>query len=100
MSCSPPLLLLLYPPKSERTPEDFIEVAVIDTGVGMSPQTLSRLFKVEESYQTTGTAHEKGTGLGLIICKEMVERNNGQIWVTSQSGKGTTFKFTVPRAPG
>ncbi len=86
--------------KGQALPEDFIEVAVIDTGVGISPQTLSRLFKVEESYQTTGTAHEKGTGLGLIICKEMVERNNGQIWVTSQPGKGTTFKFTVPRAPG
>jgi signal transduction histidine kinase len=80
----------------QPTPNELVEVRVIDTGVGISPEGLNKLFKVEENYHTRGTAQEKGTGLGLIICKEMVERNKGQIWVKSQLGQGTTFKFTVP----
>jgi signal transduction histidine kinase len=80
----------------QPTRSNFVEVMVIDTGVGINPADLPKLFSFAENYHTPGTAQEKGTGLGLIICKEMVERNQGQIWVKSQPGKGTTFKFTVP----
>lgn len=78
---------------------DWVEVSVSDTGIGISPQDLAKLFKIEENYHTHGTAQEKGTGLGLIICKEMVERNKGRLAVTSQVGAGTTFTLTVPRRP-
>ncbi len=72
-----------------------IEVAVNDTGVGMSPRHVAQLFKIDVHHTTLGTDQEQGTGLGLIICKEMVEKNGGQIWVESEIDKGTTVKFTV-----
>jgi signal transduction histidine kinase len=76
---------------------DFVEVAVIDNGVGMPAERIERLFKVgEKRMSTSGTAGEKGTGLGLILCKEFVERHGGQIWVESEKGQGSTIKFTVP----
>jgi len=78
--------------------DDTIEVAVSDTGVGISPEDLPKLFRVDVTYQTPGTAGEEGTGLGLILCKELVERNGGRIWVESEVGIGTTFKFTLPRS--
>ncbi len=74
----------------------FVEVSVADTGVGISPENLQKLFKIGLYHSTTGTNHEQGTGLGLIICKEMVEKNGGQILVGSEFGKGTVAKFTVP----
>ncbi|MFN8457567.1 MAG: tetratricopeptide repeat-containing sensor histidine kinase [Anaerolineae bacterium] len=77
---------------------NWVEVSVADTGVGMSPQNLAKLFKIGGNYHTYGTAQEKGTGLGLLICKEMVERNKGHLTVSSQVGAGTTFIFTVPRS--
>ncbi|MFN8458354.1 MAG: tetratricopeptide repeat-containing sensor histidine kinase [Anaerolineae bacterium] len=83
---------------SDSSPGDLVKVSISDTGVGISPLDLPRLFKIEENYHTQGTAQEKGTGLGLLICKEMVERNKGQLTVTSQVGAGTTFTFTVPRS--
>ncbi len=73
-----------------------IEIAVIDTGVGISQADIAKLFKIAVHHSTLGTAKEKGTGLGLIICKEMVEYNGGCIWVESELGKGTAVKFTVP----
>ncbi len=81
---------------SARLNGDKVEVAVTDTGVGMSPQVMAKLFKLGEHHTTTGTAHEKGTGLGLLICQEMVQKNGGQIWVESEVGVGTAFKFTLP----
>ncbi len=72
------------------------EISVADTGVGISPVDMEKLFKLEVHHTTLGTAKEQGTGLGLIICQEMVEKNGGHIWVESESGKGTVFKFTVP----
>jgi len=75
---------------------EFVEVSVADTGVGISPEDLAKLFKIEVHHTTLGTAKEQGTGLGLLICKEMVEKNGGRIWVESEVGKGTVFKFTVP----
>ena len=74
----------------------WVEVTVSDTGVGISREDLDKLFKIEAYHTTEGTAQEKGTGLGLILCQEMVEKNGGKLWVESELGKGTEVKFTVP----
>ncbi len=73
-----------------------IEMSVADRGVGMDPAQLENVFKIEGGQSTSGTFNEPGTGLGLILCKEFVEINNGEIEVNSQPGVGTTVKFTVP----
>ena len=75
---------------------DFIAVTVSDTGVGIDPADLDKLFQVDVHHSTAGTAQEKGTGLGLNLCKEMVEKNGGQIRIESQAGRGTSVIFTVP----
>ncbi len=80
----------------QSTSLSFIEVAVTDTGVGMSEKDCQKLFKIDVHHSTLGTAKEQGTGLGLLICQEMVEKNGGKIWVESELGKGTAVKFTVP----
>ena len=81
---------------AEGEATDWVEVSVRDTGVGISREDIEKLFKIEVHHTTPGTAKEKGTGLGLILCQEMVEKNGGRIWVESQLGQGTTVKFTVP----
>ncbi|MEO5976990.1 MAG: tetratricopeptide repeat-containing sensor histidine kinase [Chryseolinea sp.] len=73
-------------------------VSVNDNGVGMPDEVLKMLFDKTAPYTTRGTANEKGTGLGLILCKEFVEKNGGKIWVESEEGKGSTFYFTLPKA--
>ncbi len=73
-------------------------ISVIDTGVGMSDETAAKLFNIAENVSTQGTAGEAGTGLGLLLCKELVERNSGTISVHSTEGKGSTFTFTLPLA--
>nr|MDA3905733.1 PAS domain S-box protein [Bacteroidales bacterium] len=73
-------------------------VSVSDTGVGISKEDSEKLFKIDETYSTPGTNKEKGTGLGLILCKEFVEKHGGKIWVESEVGKGSTFYFTIPRS--
>ncbi len=75
---------------------NMVEVTVMDTGVGISEADAAKLFKIAVHHSTLGTAKEKGTGLGLIICKEMVECHGGRIWVESEPGQGTMVKFTVP----
>ena len=75
-----------------------ITVFVSDNGIGISPQVKEILFKKTTGYSSRGTADEKGTGLGLILCKEFVEKNGGKIWLESEVGKGTTFYFTLPKA--
>ncbi|MBX2969713.1 MAG: tetratricopeptide repeat protein [Cyclobacteriaceae bacterium] len=72
-------------------------VSVSDNGVGIKPEVLDMLFDKINPYSTRGTANEKGTGLGLILCKEFVEKNNGKIWVESTEGNGSTFWFTLPK---
>lgn len=72
-------------------------VYVKDNGVGMAQDVLRILFDKTAPYTTRGTANEKGTGLGLILCKEFVEKNGGTIWVNSEEGKGSTFFFTLPK---
>lgn len=73
-----------------------ITVIVSDNGVGINPSKLSKLWDFAEVYTTEGTAKEKGTGLGLAICKDFVEKHGGTIWVESELGKGSDFKFTIP----
>jgi signal transduction histidine kinase len=75
--------------------DDHVVVSVADTGVGMSSEVLSKLFRIDAKHTTNGTADEKGTGLGLILCKEFVEKNGGKLWVESQEGKGSVFYFTI-----
>ncbi len=71
---------------------------VKDTGIGIKPEILEILFDKTAPYTTRGTANEKGTGLGLILCKEFVEKNGGKIWVESYEGSGSKFWFTLPKA--
>ncbi len=77
--------------------ETFIEIAVSDTGVGIRSEDIPKLFRIDVQYTKIGTDGEKGTGLGLNLCQEFVEKNGGAIWVESEIGQGTTFKFTLPR---
>ncbi len=72
--------------------------SVEDTGIGIDSEIINKLFNLE-TYSTSGTANEKGTGLGLILCKEFVEKNNGRIWAESKLGKGSIFSFSIPLTP-
>jgi signal transduction histidine kinase len=69
---------------------------VSDTGTGMTPGELDQLFRIDTSCSREGTAGEKGSGLGLLVCKEMLDLNGGSIEVQSQEGVGSTFVFTLP----
>lgn len=71
-------------------------VTVADTGIGISPNKIAQLFRIDERIQRDGTNGEKGTGLGLILCKEFVEKQGGVIWAESEPGKGTRVMFTLP----
>jgi PAS domain S-box-containing protein len=71
-------------------------ISVLDTGVGIKPEAAEKLFRVEGHQSTPGTQKEKGTGLGLILCKEFVEKQGGEIWVESEINRGSTFSFTIP----
>ncbi len=72
-------------------------VSISDTGVGIPPEVIEKLFRIDSNPTTLGTNEESGTGLGLILCREFVEKNGGSISVTSQVGVGSTFHFTIPR---
>ncbi len=78
--------------------KDHYVISVTDDGVGIAPEVQSILFEKTSGYSTRGTANEKGTGLGLILCKEFVEKNGGTIWLESTIGKGSTFYFTIKKA--
>jgi len=73
-----------------------VTVSVTDNGIGIKSDKLKKLFDISQRQTTIGTADETGTGLGLILCKEFVEKNSGKIWVESEYGKGSEFKFTQP----
>jgi signal transduction histidine kinase len=77
--------------------DDRVMISVADTGIGMKEEAKSKIFRIETKYSTPGTNNEQGTGLGLILCKELVEKNDGEIFVESELGKGTTFSFTLPK---
>jgi signal transduction histidine kinase len=75
---------------------DKVQVSVKDTGIGINPDFIPHIFDVGYKSSTKGTAGEKGTGLGLPLCKEFVEKNGGEIWVESKPNEGSTFFFTLP----
>jgi len=77
--------------------EDVMEVVIADNGVGIPPEQQQKLFRLDESVKTRGTSGEQGTGLGLILCREFIALNGGRIWVESTPGKGSHFKFTLPK---
>ena len=76
----------------------FIEFSIMDTGAGIKEENLEKLFNVDTKFTTEGTAGEKGSGLGLSLVKEIIEKHGGTIRAESDYGKGTTFRFTVPVA--
>jgi len=78
--------------------ENTIHVSVSDTGIGIKPENITKLFTISEKFSLAGTENEVGTGLGLILCKEFVEQHGGKIWVESEIGKGSDFQFTLPLA--
>ncbi len=80
---------------AERKPDEVL-FSVSDNGVGMKKETLEKIFRIDSGFSTKGTNNEKGTGLGLILCKEFVEKHGGKIWVESEFGKGSSFKFSIP----
>jgi signal transduction histidine kinase len=75
--------------------EDII-ISVSENGIGITPENLSMLFSISQVLTTTGTANEQGTGLGLLLCKDFVEKHGGRIWAESEPGKGSKFSFTMP----
>ena len=77
---------------------NYVQVAVKDAGVGMDADSMSKLFKIDEKIVSSkGTNDESGTGLGLILCKEFIDKHNCKIWVESVKGEGTIFSFTLPK---
>jgi len=76
--------------------DDMLEVVVSDQGVGISMENTEKIFRIDAKVKSPGTHGEKGTGLGLILCKDFVEINKGQIWCESEEGSGSTFHFTIP----
>jgi signal transduction histidine kinase len=76
---------------------DRLTISVADDGVGMGEKVLDKLFRIEKSHSTMGTLKEKGTGLGLLLCKDFVEIHGGRIWAESIEGKGSVFYFTIPQ---
>ncbi|HSH18825.1 MAG TPA: hybrid sensor histidine kinase/response regulator [Draconibacterium sp.] len=75
-----------------------VEISIKDSGVGISTNNLKKIFDQNQSVKTFGTNNEAGSGLGLVLCKDFVEKNGGKIWVESESGKGSIFTFTLPLA--
>jgi signal transduction histidine kinase len=76
---------------------NYIKIVVADNGIGMVKEDIEKLFRVEIDHKTIGDSEEKGTGIGLILCKEFVSRNGGEIWVESEYGRGSAFNFTLPK---
>jgi signal transduction histidine kinase len=81
---------------SSRKINNFIEISVSDTGLGIDNENIKQLFKLENNFTRRGTKDEKGSGLGLLLCKEFVKMSGGKISVSSQPEKGSTFMFTIP----
>ena len=74
----------------------FHEIRVTDSGIGISEENQKKLFRIDSHYSTVGTSNEEGTGLGLILCKELAEQNGGQIILKSKPGEGSKFIFKLP----
>jgi len=76
--------------------DDQIEISIKDSGIGMNQNMINNLFRLDENTSRKGTEGETSTGLGLIICKDFIEKHGGKLWVESIEGKGSTFYFTLP----
>ena len=81
---------------SSNAGEKFYEFTIEDNGVGIQKKDVEKLFRIDTKVYSKGTADESGTGLGLILCKEFIEKNSGSIRVESEYGKGSRFIFTLP----
>lgn len=77
--------------------EEFIIINITDNGVGIHPDKMDKLFKIDENISSLGTQNERGSGLGLILCKEFIELNGGKLTVNSKSGEGSVFSFSLPK---
>ncbi|MBI9037632.1 MAG: DUF3365 domain-containing protein [Bacteroidales bacterium] len=84
---------------SSEIKDSQVHVSIIDSGVGIKKQLIEKLFKIDESISTLGTSGERGTGLGLNLCKEFVKINKGKIWVESTVDEGSKFTFSIPVKP-
>ncbi|MCE1197969.1 MAG: PAS domain S-box protein [Marinilabiliales bacterium] len=78
----------------QTTEEQVVQIK--DQGVGIDAENIDKLFRIDESFVTQGTQHESGSGLGLILCKDFLEKHNGKIWAISEKGVGSTFSFAIP----
>jgi len=81
-----------------KVTDKFVEFFISDNGIGIPKENLDKIFKIDKNITTVGTNDEKGTGLGLILCKDFIEKHGGKIWVKSEENKGTSFWFTFPKA--
>jgi PAS domain S-box-containing protein len=80
---------------ADKTEDLSVEIRISDTGIGISSELKSKLFQLDEKTSRTGTDGEPSTGLGLLLCKEFIEKHGGKIWVDSEQGKGSVFSFTI-----
>jgi CheY-like chemotaxis protein len=80
-------------------PGDYAEISIRDTGIGMDQNTLDKLFRLDGQIHRSGTEGEPSTGLGLIICRDFIEKHGGKLWAESEENKGSTFFFTIPCNP-
>jgi len=78
------------------TDQHQVEISINDNGVGMTAETIGKIFDLSTNVTLPGTANENGSGLGLVLCKEFVEKLGGKLWVESEVGNGSNFKFTLP----
>ncbi|MDO9254380.1 MAG: PAS domain-containing sensor histidine kinase [Bacteroidales bacterium] len=83
---------------AQKTDNDMMRIEVKDFGIGMPPEMVSKMFKLTENINRKGTEGEPSTGLGLILCKEFVEKQGGKIWAESSEGEGSSFIFTLPQS--
>jgi signal transduction histidine kinase/uncharacterized protein HemY len=83
---------------SAREKKYLIELEISDEGVGMNKTNLNKIFRLDNDYLALGTAQEKGAGIGLLLCKEYIEKNGGKIWADSEEGKGSSFYITIPKS--
>ena len=83
---------------SQFKEENSTEITIADTGVGIAQDTIKKLFRIDEKISTLGTENEPSTGLGLLLCKDFIEKHGGKIWVESEIGKGSRFIFSLPHS--
>jgi signal transduction histidine kinase len=82
--------------QAEFKNESYVEVKISDSGIGMTPGLKSKLFQLNENTNRKGTEGEPSSGLGLLLCREFVEKHDGKIWVESEVGTGSVFSFSIP----